>query len=184
MRLLAIILALALAFPAAAAAKEVTRVDVCGADGCGRITDHAALEAFMEGDDLAAEVPYGARPSYLLEVYVRDDQGERVHGWTTHWVPSTGVLAFEDPPGQFNFTAVPPKLQRALRGAARGRAALAARRFAQKVEPEAQVDEVVTAPAAVKVVRAGEGGGPPYLWIGVAVGLLLVGGGAARARRG
>jgi len=183
MRTAIVVLALALTFPAAAVAKEVTRVDVCGVDGCGRITGHAALQSFMEGDDLAAEVPYGAQRSYLLRVYVRDDQGEAIHGWTTNWVPKTGVLAFEDPPGQFNFTAVPPKLDRALRDAARGRTARAARTFAQKVDPEAQVDEVVSAPPAT--ARADAGGGLPALaWLGVAAGLLAVGGaGAVGLRR-
>jgi hypothetical protein len=66
----------------------------------------------------------------------------------------------------------------------RERGACPPRRFGQKPRPVAQVDEVVPAPAATNVARAGDGGGPPYLWIGVAVGLLLVGGGAARARRG
>jgi hypothetical protein len=182
MRVVIVVLALAF-FPATAVAKEVSRVDVCGSDGCGRITDHQALQGFMEGDDVAAEVPYGPQRSYLLKVYVRNDQGEPVHGWTTNWVPKTGVLAFEDPPGQFNFTAVPAELQRALRGAARGRTARAARTFAHKVEPEAQVDEVVPSPAATARADGG-GGSPPFAWIGVAVGLLLVGGGAVRARRG
>jgi len=183
---LAIVVALALAFPAAAAAKEITRVDVCGVNGCGALTDQDSLQAFMEGDDMAAAAPNGAQRSYLLKVFVRDDTGKAIQGWTNRWLPAAGLMAFEDSPGQFNFTSVGPKLERALQGAARGRTARAARRFAEKVEPAAQVDEVVTTPAAAaKVSRAGDGGGGPlYLWIGVAVGLLLVGGGAARARRG
>jgi hypothetical protein len=104
-----------------------------------------------------------------------------VHGWTTNWVPKTGVLAFEDRPGQFDFTAVPPKLQRALQDAARGRTARAAHTFAQKVDPEAQVDEVVTPATAT----GGDDGGLPALaWLGVAAGLLAVGGaGAVGLRR-
>jgi hypothetical protein len=182
---LAIVVALALAFPAAAVAKEVTRVDVCGVGSCSRITDHAALEAFMQGGEMAEAAPDGPQQSYLLKVYMREGPGESHQAWTNHWLPAAGLIASEDSPGRFNFTSVGAKLERALRGAARGRTARAARRFAEKVEPVARVDEVVTAPAAAKVSRAGDGGGgPPYLWIGVAVGLLLVGGGAARARRG
>jgi hypothetical protein len=171
----------ALAFPAAAVAKEVTRVDVCGANGCGRITDRAALRAFMEGDDVAAEVPSRPQRSYTLRVFARDDTGAVVHGWTTTWVPKAGVLAFEDPPGQFSFTVVPPKLRHALQVAARGRTARPARAFAQKVDPEAQVDEVVTPATAT----GGDDGGLPALaWLGVAVGLLAVGGaGAVGLRR-
>ena len=179
----AIVIALALAFPTAAVAKEVTALDVCGTKGCHRVTDHAALEAFMEGGEYASAAPKGAQRSYLLKAYMRDDTGEAIQGWTSHWLPAAGLLANEDSPGRYNFSPVGARLERVLKGAARGRTARAARRFAEKVEPVAQVDEVVTAPAAAKVVRAGDGGGPPYLWIGVAVGLLLVGGGAARARR-
>jgi hypothetical protein len=180
---LAIILALALAFPAAAAAKEITRVDVCGVAGCGHVTDHDAVQAFIEGDDMAAAAPRAAQRSYSLKVFVRDDAGKAIQGWTSHWLPAAGLVAFEEDPGEFLFSPVGPKLERVLRDAARGREARAARRFGQKPRPVAQIDEVVPAPAA-KVSRAGDGGGPPYLWIGVAVGLLLVGGGAARARRG
>jgi hypothetical protein len=181
---LAIILALTLAFPASAAAKEITRVDVCGVGGCGHVTDEHAVQAFIEGDDMAAAAPRGAQPSYGLKVFVRDDTGKAIQGWTSHWLPAAGVVAFEEGPGQFLFSPVGPKLERVLRDAASGREARAARRFDPKPRPVAQVDEVVPAPAAAKASRAGDGGGPPYLWIGVAVGLLLVGGGAARARRG
>jgi hypothetical protein len=181
----AIIIALALAFPAAAAAKEITRVDVCGVGGCGHVSDEDAVQAFIEGDDMAAAAPHGAQRSYRLKVFVRDDQGNAIQGWTSHWLPTAGVVAFEEGPGQYLFSPVGPKLERVLRDAARGREARAARRFDPKPRPVAQIDEVVPAPAAAKVTRAGDGGGgPPYLWIGVAVGLLLVGGGAARARRG
>jgi hypothetical protein len=182
---LAIFVALALAFPAAAAAKEITALDVCGAGACTRLTDHAALDAFMQGGEFASAAPGGAQRSYLVKAYVRDDTGHSIQGWTSHWLPAAGLMAYQDSPGQFNFSPVGPKLERALRGAARGRTARAARRFAEKVEPVANVNEVVAAPAAAKISRAGDGGGGlPYLWIGVAVGLLLVGGGAARARRG
>ena len=181
---LVIILVLALAFPAAAAAKEITRVDVCGVGGCGHVTDEDAVQTFIEGDDMAAAAPRAAQRSYLLKVFVRDDTGKAIQGWTSHWLPAAGVVAFQDGPGEFLFSPVGPKLERVLRDAARGREARAARRFGQKLRPVAQINEVVSAPAAAKVARAGDGGGPPYLWIGVVAGLLLVGGGAARARRG
>jgi hypothetical protein len=182
---LAIFVALALALPATAVAKEITRVDLCGGGSCSRITDHASLEAFMQGGEMAQAAPSGPQQSYLLKVYMREGPGASHQAWTSRWLPAAGLIASEDSPGQFTFTSVGPKLERALRGAARGRTARAARRFARTVPPVAHVNEVVTAPAAAKVSRAGDGGGgPPYLWIGLAAGLLLVGGGAARARRG
>jgi len=113
MRLAIIVVTLALAFPAVATAKEVTRVDVCGADGCGRISDHGSLEAFMEGDDQPATVPFGPQRSYTLRVRMRAEEGEAVHGWTTHWIPKANVLAYQDEHGQFAFTDVPAKLRHA-----------------------------------------------------------------------
>jgi len=174
MRLVIAAVVLALALPAAAAAKEVTRVDVCGADGCGRITDHGSLQAFMEGDDHQAAVPSGAQRSYTLKVRMRAGEGEATHGWTTHWIPAANVLAFQDEPGRFAFTDVPARLRRALTIAARGHTARAARVFAAPAAP--------AAPPAT--ARADAGGGLPALaWAGVAAGLLAVGGAGARSLR-
>jgi hypothetical protein len=181
MRLATVVLVLALGLPATALAKEVSRVDVCGAGGCGRITDHDSLMAFMAGDDMAAAAPREAQRSYRLKVFVRDDKGEPIQGWTSHWLPAAGLIAFEDAPDQYLFSPVGPKLERVLRDAARGHAPRAARSFGAKAEPVAQVDEVVEPPAATARADGG-GGSPPYAWIGVAVGLLLVGGGAVRVR--
>jgi hypothetical protein len=184
---LVIVIALALAFPAAAAAKEVTSIAVCGTDGCTRIADRATLRAFEEGSEMAAAAPAGLQRSYLLRIRMREgEEGSSTHGWTSRWLPSAGLIANEDGPGNFIFTPVGPKLERALRGAARGRTARAARRFA-RVEPVAQVDEVVM-PATATAARAdagGDGGGLPTLaWLGFAAGLLAVGGaGAVGLRR-
>src|SRR6266545_4337677 len=174
---LAIVVALALVFPVAAAvAKEATRLDVCGAGGCARVTDRATLDAFMQGGEMAAAAPSGAQRSYLIKAFVREDTGKAVQGWTSHWLPAAGVLASEDAPGHFNFSSVGARLERALRAAVRGQTARAARRFAEEVEPVAQVDEVVP-PAATARVGGDDGGGLPTLaWLGVAAGLLAVGG--------
>jgi hypothetical protein len=182
---LPIIIALALAFPAAAAAKEVTSIDVCGANGCTRIADRATLRAFEEGSEMAAAAPAGLQPSYLLRVRMREGEQGSTHGWTSRWLPSAGLIANEDGPGNFIFTPVGPKLERALRDAARGRTARAARKFARE-ERAAQVDEVVT-PATATATRAGAGGGdgglPALAWLGVAAGLLAVGGAGALGLR-
>ena len=182
MRLVLVVVALALAVPSAAAAKEVTRVDVCGADGCGQISDHGSLQAFMEGDDQPAAVPFGPQRSYTLNVRVRAGEGETVHGWTTHWIPQANVLAYQDEHGRFAFTDVPAKLRHALTVAARGHAARAARVFEDPPDPEARVAEVVT--AAPATARADAGGGlSPLAWVGVAAGLLAVGGAGALGLR-
>jgi hypothetical protein len=173
---LAIIIALALAFPAAAAAKEVTSIDVCGADGCARIADRTTLSAFEEGSEMAAAAPAGLQRSYLLRVHMREGDAGSTHGSTSRWLPSAGLIANEDGPGNFIFTPADPKLERALRRAARGHTARAARRFVRE-ERVAQVDEVVTPATATATGAGGDGGGLPTLaWLGVAAGLLVVGG--------
>ena len=195
MRLFALlVLAAVLVFPAGAAAKEVTALDVCGTNECTRLTDRSVLRAFEQGGDMAAAAPTGAYRSYLVRVHMREGAGGSDHEWTNRWLPAVGLLANEQGKDQFAFTTVSPKLERALRRAARGHSARAARRFAPTVEPAAQVDEVVAAPlrspagtravAAAHTATASDGGGglPLPAWIGVAVGLVLVGG-AWRTRR-
>jgi hypothetical protein len=183
---LALVIALALVFPAAAAAKEVTSIDVCGTNGCSRLADRATLRAFEDGSGMAAAAPAGLQRSYLLRIHMREGDAGSTHSWTSRWLPSAGLIVNEDGPGNFLFTPVDPRLERALRGATRGRTARAARRFARE-ERVAQVDEVVT-PATATAARAeagGDGGGLPTLaWLGAAAGLLAVGGaGAVGLRR-
>jgi hypothetical protein len=135
----------ALALPAAAAAKEVTALDVCGTDGCTRISDHASLRGFEQGGDLAEAAPSGLQRSYLLRVRMRDDAGG-VGGWTNRWLPDAGLLVFRGEDGQLMFTRVEPVLERILRTAARGHEARPARHYTRSAPPVAQVAEVVAPP--------------------------------------
>jgi hypothetical protein len=176
MKRLVVVLAV-LALPASAHAKELTALDVCGATACTRIVEHGALDAFMRSDDSKVEAPATPQPSYLLRVRVRDDTGRAVLGWTSRWLPAAGVLAYEEPAGRFSFTTPDPTLVHALERATRGRAARLARVYAPKTEPVARVAEVVPAPSS-----GGGGGFPALAWVGAAAGLLLVTGGAIRAR--
>ena len=171
-----------LALPAAAGAKEVSALDVCGTDGCTRIAAASALRAFEEGGGMAAAAPSGAQRSYRIRVHVRVEGGSE-HGWNVDWLPRAGLLVFRGEDGSRTFSPVEPRLQRVLRGAARGHVARAARRYARNAEPVARVAEVVPAPASRAAAGAEDGGGlPPLAWVGVATGLLLAGG-AVRARR-
>jgi hypothetical protein len=176
----------ALALPTVAGAKEVSRLDVCGTDGCTRVVAASALHAFQEGSEMAVAAPTGAQRSYTIRVHVRVE-GESDHSWVVDWLPRAEVLAFQGENGDRSYTPVEPALARALRRAARGHTARAARRYVRKTEPVAQVAEVVPAPRAAAARNAsdddGGGGGLPRLaWVGVAAGLLLVGG-AVRAHR-
>jgi hypothetical protein len=184
MRLPLLALITLLALPAAASAKELISIDVCGTDGCTRIKQRAALDGFMRSDDLPASAPKGPQSSYVLRTRITEGEGEAAHGWTTRWLPAAGLMAYEDPPGEFNFTSVDPALEKALRRAARGHTARAARAYAPKVEPAARVSEVFTPAASAGRAAASndDGGFPPLAWVGVAAGLLLVGGATARAQ--
>jgi hypothetical protein len=172
----------ALALPATAGAKEITALDLCGTDGCTRISDRSVLHSFEEGSALAEAPPAGRHRSYALRVRVRDEAGVARTGWTTVWLPSAHVIAFDDGQRGATFTPAPPALERALWRAARGHTARAARRFAAPSPPAARVTQVVPAPVPASA-RASAGGQPALMWIGGAGVLLLLVAGAWRARR-
>ena len=167
-----------LALSAAAGAKEITALDVCGTDGCTRIADRAVLRGFEQGSELAEAPPAGRHRSYVLRVRVRDEAGVARTGWTSLWLPAAHLIAFANGRPGAVFTPAPPALERVLRSAARGHTARAARRFAAASEPAARVAEVVPAPAPDAA-----GGEPTLMWTGGAGVVLLLAAGAWRARR-
>jgi hypothetical protein len=112
----------ALALPPAAAAKEVTAVDVCGTDGCTRIADRATLRAFERGSELAEAAPTVRQRAYRLRVRYRIEGRSRV-GWTALWLPHARVIAHDDGQPGATFTPAGPSLARALNRAARGHTA-------------------------------------------------------------
>jgi hypothetical protein len=104
----------ALALPAAAGAKEITALDVCGTDGCTRIADRSVLRGFEQGSELAEAPPAGRHRSYLLRIRIRDEAGAARTGWTSLWIPSAHLIAFDDGQPGATFTPAPPALERAL----------------------------------------------------------------------
>jgi hypothetical protein len=106
----------ALALPAAAGAKEITALEVCGTDGCTRIADRSVLRSFEEGSALAEAPPAGRHRSYSLRIRirVRDEAGVARLGWTSIWLPSAHVIAFDGGQPGATFTPAPPALERAL----------------------------------------------------------------------
>jgi hypothetical protein len=170
----------ALVLPAGAAAKEVTALDVCGTDGCTRISDRETLRGFEQGSARAEAAPAGRLlRAYLLRVRIRDDAGQVQVGWTSLWLPEAGVMALDDGQPGATFMPVGPALERALRRAARGHTARPARRYAAPPPPVARVAEVVAAPAPT---GSGPSGPPALAWTGLAAVVLMVAG-AWRARR-
>ena len=104
----------ALALPAAAGAKEITALEVCGTDGCTRIADRSVLRSFEEGSALAEAPPAGRHRSYSLRIRVRDEAGVARLGWTSLWLPSAHVIAFDGGQQGATFTPAPPALERAV----------------------------------------------------------------------
>jgi hypothetical protein len=174
----------ALALPAAAGAKEITALEVCGTDGCTRIADRSVLRSFEEGSALAEAPPAGRHRSYSLRIRVRDEAGVARLGWTSIWLPSAHVIAFDGGQPGATFTPAPPALERALWSAARGHTARAVRSFVVARQPAARVAEVVPAPARASAsARAPAGDQAALMWAGGAGVVLLLAAGAWRARR-
>jgi hypothetical protein len=173
----------ALALPGAAAAKEISAIQVCGTDGCTRIVDRTVLRAFEQGSEMAEAAPSGRHRSYELRVRVDVPEEEAASdiGWTSLWLPDAHLIAFDDGQPGATFTPVAPAVERALARAARGHTARAARRYSSPPPPTARVAEVVPAPATR--AQSGSAGPPVLAWTGLAV-VVLVAAGAWRARRG
>jgi hypothetical protein len=175
-----VLLAAVLALPAAAGAKEVTAVTVCGAHACTRLTDHASLDAFMHAGGMAEEAPGTPQRSYRLRVRVSEPGAGRIEDWTAYWLPDAGLLASRDDNGTMLFTGVDPALEDVLRRGAGGHTARAPRRFVRRV-----AGAPAPAPAAPVRAAASTGGdGPSLAWVGLGAVLLLgAAAGVARARR-
>jgi hypothetical protein len=171
----------ALALPAIAGAKEISAVDVCGSDGCTRITARLALDIFAQGSELAAAAPAGRQRSYLVRVRVRDEAGHSQLGWTSLLLPDADVIAFDDGRPGATFMPVGPALERVLRRAARGLHARAPGRRIAHPLPAARVAEVVPAPPA-RPAKASSSGPPVLAWTGLAT-IVLIAAGALRVRR-
>jgi hypothetical protein len=189
MRVFALValLAAVLALPAAAGAKEVTAVTVCGAHSCARVTDRATLDAFMHAGGLAEEAPRAPQRSYLLRVHVSEPGGGEMHAWTSRWLPDAGLIASHEDNGALLFTSVDPALERVLsRAAHRAGAPRPARRFVRH-DPQARVVEVVEPPRAPqpRAATAGAAGDglPAVAWAGIGVVALLGVAVAMRVRR-
>jgi hypothetical protein len=181
LRLAALAFVAILALPAAAAAKEVTAVSVCGVDACTRLTDRTSLDAFMHAGGMAEEAPGTPQRSYLLRVRVSEPGSDSVDDWTSRWLPDAGLIASRDDTGGLLFTGVDAGLDRVLRRAVRGHSARPARRFVRR-DTTPRVDEVVEPPASPpKPAAADAGGSLSPAWAGAGAALLLLAAAAAGA---
>jgi hypothetical protein len=178
--LFAVILGM-LSAPAAASAKEISQVQVCGSHGQCTTYDTSDFKSlmFMAQDAGPTDPPAAAAPWYRVRFTV----DEREHGggyerWTVGYVPSAGSLRVRDDAGGFTWVALTTRAAAALERAARAVPALPAARLtgvgaeppaASAGEPGASADR-----AAATSERAGRSA--PWDWIAavtLAAALLL-----------
>ena len=164
--LLLAIAAVALGPAAAASAKEIDKVKVCGADGCHDVTDRASMAVTDGGPPTAW--PDEATPFYRIKISVKGPEGEHVPGWSFLWVPAAELIAQEDG----TWTTPPSTTVDELKLLTRGVEPLPASKL-EMPEPVAE-ETPADAVAPVSPPGDGDGGGPP-----TAVWVLLAAGGLA-----
>jgi hypothetical protein len=171
----------ALALPAAASAKEVAALTLCGTDGCQKITAHAALQGFMNGgyETLA---PKQAAPFFSVKVAMRH-AGEDAGGWTVQYLRAANLIRAGADDGQHVWTRPAGATAQALRRAARGLQPYPAEKLGPVREPPPAAVEDPPARAS----RPASGGGSSHVALAgggaSAAIVLLVGGLVARRRR-
>jgi hypothetical protein len=106
-----------LALPAAAPAKGITSLVVCGAGGGCHTVDSRAGPA-LEGD-VAVRRPGRAGSWYLVRARGRISDDTVAQVWTAEWLPGAGVMRTLGGGGA-DWIAVPARLRTALSRAARG----------------------------------------------------------------
>ena len=89
---LAAVAALALAAAPAAGAKEITKAEVCGADGCSAA---AGADRQVLGNGGATRTPPTAAPFYMVRIEV-DHGGGHTERWGMTAVPERRALRAED----------------------------------------------------------------------------------------
>jgi hypothetical protein len=174
----ALVAALAvLALPAAASAKEVSEVAVCGNSKKCVTYDKSDFKSlmFLAHDAGPTDPPASAAPWYRIRFTV----DEREHGggyarWSVAYVPSADVIRVRDDYSGFAWVALNRRAARTFGSAARKLPPFPATslRGLHPKPVEAQVDHVVQPPPAAAV--ASGSGSFPWGWIAGALGALAV----------
>ena len=155
---LIVIAAAALGPAAAASAKEIASVKVCGADGCQDVTDRTTMAVTDGGPPTAW--PDEKSPFYRVKISVKGEDGEIVPGWSFQWIPAAQKVQFEDGTWGNPPSTAMDELIRATRG----------------IEPLPASKLVLPAPAKpVEVVSPAppaDDGLPAIVWVFLAAGAL------------
>jgi len=160
-RLLHALAAVALALPAAASAKELTALSVCGTHGCHTTRDRGELRMAMDVQPQAAPNHGGA----FYRVRSRMEHG--MPAMRSQWIPSLRLTRNDDGP-LVEFSLPYPETERLLRRLSAGLEPFPASKLGPigGTSQGARVDEVVRAPSG-----GGDdgGGGPDPAWALLAI---------------
>jgi hypothetical protein len=168
----------ALALPAAAQAKEVSSLSVCGPAGCHAITAKAPLRGFMDGG-YETSAPQRVEPYLAVKAHMRHE-GEDAGGFTVQYLPAANLIRAEGEFGEHVWTRPADVTARALRRAARGLRPYPAEGLGGVREPSPAPAE---SPPA-RVFSAEAGGGSTLLGAAGAGALVaMVAAGAVLMRR-
>jgi hypothetical protein len=95
MRLVSVLVAIAVLVAApTAAAKEITKVKVCGLDACVTTRDHAILQGLVNGGP--PTVPPPMRGGVVSLRGTVTHEGETIAHTTSYWAPALHLLVAED----------------------------------------------------------------------------------------
>jgi len=126
MKKILVALLLALALPAPAAAKELSKLDVCGPSGCNSTSDRALLRRIGEGSDGSVPAdPPALAPFYTLVYHVRAGRGESFNGrkkvvFRTSFVPGAHLVRGTDEAGYVVWTTASQVFTNAVARLTRG----------------------------------------------------------------
>ena len=171
----------ALALPAAASAKELAALTLCGTDGCQKITAHAALRGFMDGG-YETLGPKHASPFFTVKATMRA-AGEDAGGWKVQYLRAANLIRAEAEHGKHVWTRPAGATAQALRDAAQGLQPYPA----EKLGPVREPPPVAVEDPPARVSRPASGGGSSHLALAgggaTAAITLLAAGLVARSRR-
>jgi hypothetical protein len=147
-----------LAAPAAAPAKEISKVSVCGTAGQCTTYDKSDFKSlmFLAEDAGPTDPPAAAAPWYRVQFTVDErDHGGGYNSWTVAYVPSADSLRVRDEGGDFAWVALNPRTAAVLKRAARNLRAFpkARLRGLRVTPPQAHVNEVFTPAAQTATTR-------------------------------
>jgi hypothetical protein len=160
-----------LAVPAAAQAKEISKVSVCGTGSRCTTYDRSDFRSlmFFAQDAGPTDPPTAAAAWYHVRFTVDErENGGGYDSWTVAYVPSADSLRIRGEGGGFEWVALNPRTATVLRRAVRDLPAFPKQRLrGLHVEaPRAQVDEVFTPSAQTAATRdRGASGATSWRWV-------------------